>query len=372
MLYRGPALVRQAISYRSLALELSAYHTNSGQGLRRAADNNSGQGLCDSLVAMLRAFIIIATLSCPCWGQHPATCKVTGDCRDGSQFQGSGVLYRQLDNGTAIVVTAAHVIRGCRGYPRVSFISHPQYRVARVLKTDAATDLAVMQCFNWGITDIVGVPLADTNEGRIIYEGFPYGRYRQRVTTATNMRLSNHDGSTAMGIHGTAGSGYSGGPIFRQAGSEWQLAGIVSGSDGSIVVGSDYRTLRRFLQRAGCLGGRCIRPQLVESPPAVHPQQPLKPTEPVPCAPGPQGPQGKRGPPGPPGLPGPVGPPGESIDIDELIAIIKQELLTASFISEIQNKLDPIQVENYTSDGKLLDKESYPYPGPIKLEHMRN
>lgn len=32
-------------------------------------------------------------------------------------------------------------------------------------------------------------------------------------------------------------------------------------------------------------------------------------------------------------------------------------------------KIDPIHVQNFDSDSKLVDEEKYPYPGPIKLRH---
>lgn len=32
-------------------------------------------------------------------------------------------------------------------------------------------------------------------------------------------------------------------------------------------------------------------------------------------------------------------------------------------------QIDPIHVQNFDSDSKLVDEEKYPYPGPIKLRH---
>lgn len=94
-----------------------------------------------------------------------------------------------------------------------------------------------------------------------------------------------------------------------------------------------------------------------------------------------KGPMGERGPPGEPGPQGAKGDPGV-VDQEALVAVVLAKLpptrvqfldghgqvfeeLVVQPGQPIQ--LPPIVIENYSRDGKLRDKESYPLGTPAKL-----
>jgi hypothetical protein len=78
-----------------------------------------------------------------------------------------------------------------------------------------------------------------------------------------------------------------------------------------------------------------------------------------------KGDPGKDGGPGPPGKDGTPGADGKDAAFSpEQIAQI-----TAMAAQLAIQKLPPIQVETYDRSGKQIDKESYPYPGPIRLRY---
>ena len=144
-------------------------------------------------------------------------------------------------------------------------------------------------------------------------------------------------------------------------------------------------TIRRFIDRvrARCQDGNCQpgQPPGIYPPPNVTPEpdrdevtredlEELKQMiQAISLKPGPRGPpgrdgsDGKDGPPGSDGKPGkdgPPGPPGRDATVE--YAVLAEEVI---------KRLPPIQVETYDAQGNVLDSESYPYPGPIKIRHNR-
>ena len=80
--------------------------------------------------------------------------------------------------------------------------------------------------------------------------------------------------------------------------------------------------------------------------------------------------------PGPPAVKGDKGPKGEKGEVgsqgergkrgrDAIVESIDYDALTA----EVVKRLPPILVNTYDRDGNLVDDESYPYPGPIKIRY---
>ena len=76
---------------------------------------------------------------------------------------------------------------------------------------------------------------------------------------------------------------------------------------------------------------------------------------------GPAGAQGERGLQGLRGPAGPIGPRGR----DAVVESIDYDALTA----EVVKRLPPLLVNTYDRNENLIDSESYPYPGPIKIRY---
>lgn len=96
--------------------------------------------------------------------------------------------------------------------------------------------------------------------------------------------------------------------------------------------------------------------------------------------PGDPGQPGPRGEKGEPGSKGDKGEPGEFDHTKMPLFVIQFTDKTGQVVEErpfkfnITNnryevQIDPIHVQNYDADSKLVDEEKYPYPGPIKLRH---
>ena len=212
--------------------------------------------------------------------------------------------------------------------------------------------------------------------------------------------------------------GDSGGPVLNRSG---EVVGVISWGSGEPVAmsgsaavfaetggpGSDvcrdfftrvdqqYRGLFIGGMQGGCPGGVCPSPQPQYTPPTLPPADCYPPAAsppiadapplvPVPRTPDPAPPEIAvdyhrlatallpliaadpqfRGPAGPPGQPGrdgqngATGPAGQSptIDLDQI---------TANVITN----LPPIHVQNYSADGRMIDEERYPYPGPIRIRY---
>lgn len=80
------------------------------------------------------------------------------------------------------------------------------------------------------------------------------------------------------------------------------------------------------------------------------------------------GPAGNNGTNGTDGTAGPAGPPPAPEQIQAAIAAWVSAH-PAEVAAMVQPHLDPLHVETYDRNGVLVDAESYPYPGPIRLRY---
>lgn len=267
--------------------------------------------------------------------QRPNLAIVRITSTDGRQiFLGSGTVV-----GPDRVLTADHVLPPQPTNIEVAFADGQRVN-ATILARDPGNDLAAL-----------AIPTAERLKYRIA-EAIPaigdrtwtagYGDSSNRFRHVYGP-LRHH--ATAKGgapgqtlvVAGSARDGDSGGPLINAAG---RLVGVISGSDGKVVVGTCCLKIREFL-------GSIRRP-----PGGAWP--------PLPPAPGERGPQGEPGPiapdtdpladrldaleerimaavaaipAGPQGEPGPQGPPGASaeIDMDDLVEKVMDRLPGITF-----------------------------------------
>ena len=185
---------------------------------------------------------------------------------------GSGTL---LDKSArhGLVLTCAHLFREGVGTVSVVFQDGHKYG-ARVLKIDRAWDLAALLIY---APEADPMPLADYLPAigdALSSCGYGEGGrfWCSRGRALQYVVASGTASAETLEISGMARQGDSGGPIINARG---ELAGVVSATNGRVVVGTCCKRIRRFL---GGLSNRFRKHQ--RNPNVIAPKQPKLPTTP--------------------------------------------------------------------------------------------
>jgi len=180
-----------------------------------------------------------------------AVCRIRAYDHAGQPSIGSGVLVRY--RGQLVVLTARHVVRGAARI--VVWLATGKTHPARQLAYDGTWDCAVLK-----IGEVEGVTPAEMvfgdeamqkpdsrlescgygGDGKLAVNSGLFLGYRRSPRT-------NGGPTDWMAISGRARGGDSGGPIFDSAG---RVAGILWGTNGTEVVGTQVGRLQLVLNRA--------------------------------------------------------------------------------------------------------------------------
>ncbi len=274
--------------------------------------------------------------------------------------------------GDGYVLTCDHLFRDSHngqieiGRVVVSFPSGAA-STATVLKQHRVWDLALLK-LDAPPNDVAGISLAESYPSpgtTVISVG--YGRSGELLGNVGQVTGYGRDKylatqlSDTMLLTGSARGGDSGGPILSESG---QLVGVLWGTDGSSVVGTQVGQCRQILTQWQCPAGGCSPPRYVapsrpvtRRPPTISgpsssgiatPSQPSVPSAEleklrqelaqlkqqiaaIQCQPGPRGPQGEPGPQGPPGNPA-------DVDLTRLTQLVRQQIA-----GSIRVKVEPVR-----------------------------
>lgn len=170
--------------------------------------------------------------------------------RDGTQSLGSGVALAW--KGHVVVLTAGHVVCDSR---RIWIRNTTKIHTARIIKTDRAWDVAVLQPLGSGRFDCARLAW---REGGMLRSGDrlescglgPAGG-RLAVNRGRFLHYARSSARSAatdwLVMTGTARQGDSGGPVFNREG---ELVGILWGTDGQTVVATQCGRLHVVLGEA--------------------------------------------------------------------------------------------------------------------------
>ena len=238
-----------------------------------------------------------------------SVCRIRCSEGGGASSLGSGTLIAK-NTVAATVVTVWHLFRDSpQGGVSVSFIGGQSFP-AHLLGHDANLDLALLEIL--GVPSAAAIPIAETpaaQGSRVFSMGYgQQGQFQaQSGITQGYFSFANSNGrGNILQISGAARSGDSGGPMLND---QYEIVGVLFGTDGRVVDGAHCGEVMQFIER--CPTGNCTVPRrrVVQQPP-LRPVPVNPATNPPPIVTplaGPQGPPGSAGPVGPPGPAGPAG-----------------------------------------------------------------
>ncbi len=297
---------------------------------------------------------------------------------------GSCTLFDADEDGTGLVLTAAHVVEGQGDQGWIAWPSGERTG-ARLIGADIRPDLCVVRCFlpkNYTV-----VPLAEDDEYPVRGDTVEVCGYRANFRGRLCHYFARCDGygtrdttsPDQISVETRTVSGDSGGPIVYRGKLCAVLWGYSESDRGTRTEGACCIRIRQFLSRFRCCPPRRARVQPLppqrhvdEGPVLPGPvdedavQEQVTPTPPIDqeaiiaatiarlkadggfCGPsGPPGPQGPAGPAGQDGAPGPagsVGPAAEPIDYDALAARIAEKIKSEQPPAEPDTRLPPSAV----------------------------
>lgn len=199
-------------------------------------------------------------------GHLGAVCRVVVEDGGGQRSIGSGSLVEY--EGQYAILTNYHVVKDGRGRIRVAF-ADGTWRTATLVGTDPTWDLAALELSEppKGITPAklqYGTEAKWEPGQRLESAGYgPDGKLA--VNSGRFLAYRTRAGATAadwLEMSGRARQGDSGGPIFDARG---RLAGVLWGTDGRSVVGTQVGRVHRFLRRVLRGKTRPRRPDLTQN-----------------------------------------------------------------------------------------------------------
>ena len=172
-------------------------------------------------------FLVLASLTATAESQDAsqALARLQATC-DGKTQTGTGFIVA-LQDGTAFIATAQHVVAGC-DVIRATFAAAPTVeRSARVYQMDAAADLAVLRAED----PPAGVEVLPVS-GRVVeprskaeMAGYPLRAPKPRFA---DVKISNLEGSM-LSITGLAGPGSSGSPVVQEGSAVAMVTRLMGG-----------------------------------------------------------------------------------------------------------------------------------------------
>ena len=162
------------------------------------------------------------------------------------------------------VLTAAHLVRECRGIRVVS--SYLGMTTAELVAADPNSDLALLRTRRVRPPGQLGLAPPPSGSARLVVYGYPAGGDTQAPTEAPATMLSSHDPHQMQSLRysvrldaSTVRQGYSGGPVLGPHGEVVGMirAGVLGRSAGpagrpaptGVVIGPGVATIAAFLGR---------------------------------------------------------------------------------------------------------------------------
>lgn len=292
------------------------------------------------------------------------------------------VIDRTADSAT--VLTVAHLADGGRGQ---FWVAYPDGRRvdAQLVGLDRAHDLAVLRAPQPG--SVAVMPIADVGEipttgDTVEFIGHGGGQLRHMLVKVRGYAMDTEAGDLSQLVADFQPiSGDSGGPFVfkgKLVGVQWGGPAHAQSSGAYESHGTEALHVRQFLTqyRVCPPGGNCQPQYYPQQQPTQPPLVPVTPQQPK-TVKGETGPAGPQGPPGAKGDPGPPGKDGKSPSREELVAIIREEVIAILadsqgspdydvIAAEVQSRLDPIYANPDDKTGTKLGGVLPPFTAQVK------